>query len=73
MNRRPSARSNHTIWSGSQSEWVVFRLACDNSAGCTASAFAENAIEDKNRHSVLMSFDYIPHLCNSSAGWMTGR
>jgi hypothetical protein len=48
-------------------------VARDNSAGRVASSFPENAVENENWYSVLMSLDYIPNLCNPSARGVTSQ
>ena len=48
------------------------RSGRDNGARRTASSFPENTIENDNWDAVLMTLDYIPDLCNPSAGGVTG-
>ena len=73
MNHRASMRLDDAIWRRDYSEWILFGMARDNGAGRAASSLPENAVENENRHSVLMSLDYIPDLCNSSAGGLTSQ
>ena len=59
-------RLNDPIWPVNSSERILFGLARYNSAG--SAAFNPNkAIEDENRSSVLLTFNYIPDLSNSPA------
>src|ERR1700704_3429710 len=51
---RPSTRLNYAIWRSIHSEGILFGLARDKSA---VRAFPDNAVENKNRYSVLVSLD----------------
>jgi hypothetical protein len=67
MKDGPSMRLNYAISRGNHSEWIRFGLARDKGAGRTA-FHSNNAVENENRCSVLLSLDYIPDLPNFSAG-----
>jgi hypothetical protein len=58
---RPSTRLDYATWRGIYSEGILFGLARDKSA---VRAFPDNAVENENRYSVLLSLDYIPDLSN---------
>ena len=54
---------NKAIWRRGYPKRILFRLAHDKGAGRAASC-PNNAIENENRYSVLLSLDYIPDLSN---------
>ena len=58
---RPSTRLYYAIWRDIYSEGILFGLAREKSA---VGAFPDNAVENENRYSVLLSLDYIPDLSN---------
>ena len=58
---RPSTRLDYATRRGIYSEGILSDLARENSA---ARAFPDNAVENENRYSVLLSLDYIPGLSN---------
>jgi hypothetical protein len=51
---RPSTRLDYAIWRSIHSEGILFGLARDKSA---VGAFPDNAVENENRYSVLLSLD----------------
>jgi hypothetical protein len=57
----PSTRLDYATWRGIYSEGILFGLAREKSA---VRAFPDNAVENENRYSVLLSLDYIPSLSN---------
>ena len=59
---------NYAIWGGDCSERILFGLARDNGTGRTAFIFPDDAVENENRYSALLSLHYIPDLPNSLAG-----
>ena len=58
---RPSTRLDNATRRGIASERILLGLAGDNSA---VRACPDNAVENQDRHSVLLSLDYIPGLPN---------
>lgn len=58
----------YAIWRGNHSEGILLGLARYIGAGSATSIGPDNTIENKNRHSVLLSFNYIPDLSERSAG-----
>jgi hypothetical protein len=69
----PAIGLNYAIWRSNYSEWILFGLARDKGAGRTAFYFPNNAVENENRYSVLLSLDYIPDLSNSPATGVTSH
>jgi hypothetical protein len=63
MKNYPSTRLNYLIRRGDYDEWVLLGLARYQSERLTTFA-ANNAIENKDRHPVYISFDYVPDLPN---------
>jgi hypothetical protein len=57
MNDCPSTRPHFAIWGGNDSEWILFRLARNNGAVTASLSLPDNAVENQNRYSVLLSFN----------------
>jgi hypothetical protein len=71
MNGCPSTWLDYAIWPSNYSERILFGLARDDGAGRAISVITQNTVENENRYSVLMSLNYIPDLCDLSAGGVT--
>jgi hypothetical protein len=56
-------RLNYVISRFIYFEGILFSLACEKSAVYVAVSL-NNAVENHNRHSALLSLDYVPHLSN---------
>ena len=55
-------RVNYAIWWGICSEETLFGLAREKSPVHTGFSYSDKAVENKDRHSLLLSLDYIPDL-----------
>jgi hypothetical protein len=72
MNNGASMGLNRAVRRRNDSERILFGLTRDKSTGGTTPSLPKNAIENQNRYPVLLSFDQIPHLRDSSAARVTG-